>query len=46
MVSSAVGWPAGRLTATGAMPCMGLLTLEAFRQEAQGLDIRMMEMGT
>jgi hypothetical protein len=34
---------AGQLPATGAMPCMGLLTLEDFQQEAQGLDIRMME---
>lgn len=33
----------GQLSTTGAMPCMGLLTLEDFRQEAQGLDIRMME---
>ena len=34
---------AGQRPAVGAMPCMGLLTLEDFEQEAHGLDIRMGE---
>lgn len=34
---------AGTLTKTGAMPCLGLLTLEDFELEAQGLRITMGE---
>ena len=33
----------GTLTKTGAMPCLGLLTLEDFEREAQGLRITMGE---
>lgn len=35
---------AGTLACTGARPCMGLLTLEDFMRETQGLDIHMREL--
>jgi hypothetical protein len=34
---------AGELSFVGARPCLGLLTLEDFEREAQGLNIRMAE---
>lgn len=35
---------AGTLECTGALPCTGLLSLEDFMMERQGLDIQMMEL--